>query len=63
MYKDKKRLKELIELFKQYENKSYIAKGFIENYERFDTFEEYFEDYKRRKYITESNKTGGYISI
>ncbi|MCI9000401.1 MAG: UvrD-helicase domain-containing protein [Clostridia bacterium] len=59
LYKDKKRLKELIELFKQYENKSYIAKGFIENYQKFDTFEEYFEDYKKRKYITQNNKTGG----
>ena len=59
LYKDKKRLRELIKLFKQYENKSYIAKGFVENYEKFDTFEEYFEDYKRRKYIAESSKTGG----
>jgi len=59
LYKDKTRLKELIELFKQYENRNLIAKGFIENYEKFDTFEEYFEDYKKRKYITESKKAGG----
>ena len=59
LFKDKKKLKEFIYLFKKYENKSYIAKGFVENYEKFDTFEEYFEDYKRRKYITERNKPGG----
>ena len=59
LFKKKNRLKELIELFKQFENKSYIAKGFVENFEKFDTFEEYFEDYKKRKYITENSKTGG----
>ncbi len=59
LFKDKDKLKELIELFKQYENKSYIAKGFIENFEKFATFEDYFEDYKKRKYLTENNKTGG----
>lgn len=59
LFKDKTKLKELIKLFKQYENKSYIAKGFIENFEKFDTFEDYFEDYKKRKYLTENNKTGG----
>ena len=59
LFKDKDKLKGLIELFKQYENKSYIAKGFIENFEKFDTFKEYFEDYKKRKYLTENNRTGG----
>lgn len=59
LFKDKTKLKGLIELFKQYENKSYIARGFIENFEKFDTFEEYFEDYKKRKYLIENNKTGG----
>ena len=59
LYKDKNRLKELIELFKQYENKNYIAKGFIDNYEKFATFEEYFQDYKIRKYVLENNKSGG----
>ncbi len=59
LFKDKKRLKELIKLFQKYENKNYIAKGFIENFEKFNTFEEYFEDYKRRKYIMENNKAGG----
>ena len=59
LFKDKEKLKELIELFKQYENKMFIAKGFIENYEKFDTFEEYFEDYKKRKYLIENSKPGG----
>lgn len=59
LFKDKNKLKGLIELFKQYKNKSYIAKGFIENFEKFDNFEEYFEDYKKRKYLTENNKAGG----
>ena len=36
LFKDKNKLRRLIELFKQYENKTYIAKGFIENFEKFD---------------------------
>lgn len=59
LFKDKIKLKEIIELFKQYENKSYIARGFVENFEKFNTFEEYFEDYKKRKYLMENNKPGG----
>lgn len=59
LFKDKNKLRELIYLFKQYENKSYIARGFIENFERFNTFQDYFEDYKKRKYFTESSKAGG----
>ena len=59
LFKDKHKLRRLIELFKQYENKTYIAKGFIENFEKFDTFEDYFKDYKRRKYLIESSKHGG----
>jgi len=59
LFKDKVKLKEIINLFKKYENNNYIAKGFIENYDRFDSFEEYFEDYKNRKYLLESQKEGG----
>lgn len=59
LFKDKAKLKELVELFQKYEDKSYIAKGFIENFEKFDTFEKYFEDYKKRKYLAENNKVGG----
>lgn len=59
LFKEKNKLKELIELFKQFENKNYIAKGFVENFEKFDTFEEYFADYKKRKYEIEKSKVGG----
>lgn len=59
LFEDKNKLRELITLFRQYENKSYIAKGFIENFEKFDTFNEYFEDYKKRKYEAENSKPGG----
>ena len=59
LFKDKNKLKELIELFKQYRDKNYIAKGFIDNFQKFETFEDYFEDYKKRKYIIENAKNGG----
>lgn len=59
LFQNKTKLKELIDLFQKYENKSYIAKGFIENFEKFNTFEEYFEDYKKRKYLSENSKAGG----
>ena len=62
-FKDKNKLKDLINLFKQYENKNYIAKGFVENFEKFDTFEDYFEDYKKRKYLAENKKTRRYSPI
>lgn len=63
LFKDKYKLKELIELFKQYQNNSYIAKGFVENFDKFNTFEEYFADYKRRKYISENSKKVESINI
>ena len=59
LYKDKTKLRELIFLFKQYGNRNYIAKGFIENFDKFATFEDYFEDYKKRKYNIEASKKGG----
>lgn len=59
LFKNKEKLKELIELFKQYNSKTYIARGFVENFEKFDTFEEYFNNYKKRKYIAENSKSGG----
>ena len=51
LFPNKAKLIELIELFKQCEQKNYIAKGFVENFEKFKTFEEYFQDYKKRKYF------------
>lgn len=59
LFKEKNKLREMIELFRQYEHKNYIAKGFIENFEKFDTFEEYFKDYKKRKYEKENSRAGG----
>lgn len=59
LFPNKIKLRELIELFKQCEQKNYIAKGFVENFEKFKTFEEYFQDYKRRKYFIESQRKGG----
>lgn len=59
LFKDKNKLKEMIELFKEYQHKNYIAKGFIENFEKFDTFEEYFKNYKKRKYEKENSREGG----
>lgn len=59
LFKDKRKLKELIELFRQYEKRNYISKGFVENFDRFETFEEYFKDYKKRKYELENNRKGG----
>lgn len=59
LFKEKEKLAKLIKLFRQYENKNYIAKGFIDNYNKFNTFEDYFEDYKKRKFALESSKPGG----
>ena len=59
LYKDKTKLRELIFLFKQYGNRNYIARGFIENFDKFATFEDYFEDYKKSKYNIEASKKGG----
>lgn len=59
IFKDKNKLKRLNVLFKQFENRNFIARGFIENFDKFDTFEEYFNDYKRRKYLLENSKLGG----
>ena len=59
LFKNKEKIRELTILFKNYSKKTYIAKGFIENYNRFETFEDYFEDYKKRKYLLEQSRKGG----
>ena len=56
LFKDKNKIKELIGLFKKYENKTYIAKGFIDNFEKFDNFEEYFEDFGLSSCYNEKNE-------
>ena len=56
LFKDKNKIKELIGLFKKYENKTYIAKEFIDNFEKFDNFEEYFEDFGLSSCYNEKNE-------
>lgn len=56
LFKDKKKLQDFIFLFK---SNGKISNGFIENANKFNSFEEYFEDYKRRKYKKENETTGG----
>lgn len=56
LFKDKALLNEYVETFNKYQMDgiNMFSKGFVENYLKFDTFEEYFRDYKRRK--QEQNK-------
>ena len=58
-FENKQKMKELIDTFRICDRKTYIAKGFVENYNKFKTFDQYFEDYKKRKYESENNKKGG----
>ncbi len=59
IFKDKEKMKGLIEVFGEAKEKNYIARGFIENYNNFANFEEYFESYKRRRYVREISNPGG----
>jgi len=47
----KYKIKELVKIFdKKIINKKYVfSKGFLNNYEKYSTFDEYFENYKQRK--------------
>ena len=47
----KHKIKEIVKIFdKKIINKKYVfSKGFLNNYERYSTFDEYFENYKQRK--------------
>ena len=51
LFKDKDLLLRYINAFNKYSeiNRRIFSKGFIENSFKFDTFEDYFKDYKRRK--------------
>ena len=51
LFNDKKILTEYVETFNKYSLNGYnmFSNGFINNYQKFNTFEEYFEDYKKRK--------------
>jgi len=57
LFPDKEKLQAVIRIFPDL-----FFKGFVENYEKFKTFEEYFEDYKKRKYEKEKNSLHSYIS-
>lgn len=64
-FRDKNEIKKILDAFPPFEHgKDYPAtyfffKGFVNNYDKFDTFEEYFADYKKRKFEKESKRTGG----
>lgn len=59
LFYDKQKLLKLIELFKVSDkNKNGFFKGFVENAPKYNSFEEYFLDYKERKYEKESNNGG-----
>lgn len=59
LFSQKEKLKDIIEVFGESNEKNYIVKAFVQNYDKFNTFEEYFEDYKKRKYLKEASKPGG----
>ena len=56
LFKNKQKLVTLIELFK---NSGTISRGFVDNCYKFNTFEEYFKNYKKRKYENESKIPNG----
>ena len=51
LFKDKNLLTQYVETFNNYSLNGYnmFSSGFINNYQNFNTFEEYFKDYKHRK--------------
>ncbi len=56
LFPDKEKMKLITRIFPDT-----FSKGFLENYEKFSTFEEYFEDYKKRKYEQEKDHIHSYI--
>jgi len=53
LFNDKELLNKYVEVFNRYSdynNVKMFSKGFIDNYNKFETFNDYFEDYKKRKY-------------
>ena len=51
LFKDKNLLTQYVKTFNNYSLNGYnmFSSGFINNYQNFNTFEEYFKDYKHRK--------------
>lgn len=59
LFNNKEKLLRLVEIFKvTRDNRNGFVKGFVENAPKYDSFEEYFIDYKKRKYDKESEKGG-----
>lgn len=59
LFEDKEKLLNFVELFKiTKNNRNGFVKGFIDNAPKFDSFEEYFLDYKKRKHEKEMKKGG-----
>lgn len=61
LFTNKEKLKTVIDSFPFMQNSKryFFFPGFVNNYYKFDSFEDYFEDYKRRKYEKESKKADG----
>lgn len=61
LFKDKEKLAKVIECFPYIQSTKthFFFTGFVNNYNKFDNFDDYFEDYKQRKYIKEQNRKGG----
>ena len=61
LFKDKAKLNKVIECFPYIQNRKthFFFPGFIKNYNKFDNFDDYFEDYKQRKYAKEQKRQGG----
>lgn len=55
IFPNKKKLDFIVQNFSEY-----FSKGFKENYKRFETFDEYFKDYKLRKYEKEKDHLKSY---
>ncbi len=56
LFPNKELFEKYISMFNKYDEYGYkmFSKGFVENYRKFETFDDYFRDYKRRK--QEQNK-------
>lgn len=59
LFNDKEKIIRFLNLFKVTQNnKNGFVKGFVNNAPKFNSFDEYFADYKRRKYEKEKNNGG-----
>ena len=58
LFKNKSLLKKYVEVFKnfRFDGNPMFSKGFLENYLKFDSFADYFNDYKARKQAQDKDK-------